>query len=79
MELGLANVLGRGTWSYRCTLSDSVELERIRLLMNYLIQNLALIKSMCIIWNEVGALESVFSMPVGEEEGDVETWRWGIR
>ena len=54
-----------------------MELERIRLL-NYLIQNLALIKSMCIIWNEVGALESVFSMPVGEEEGDVETRRWRI-
>ena len=73
MELGPANVPGRGTWSYRCTLSDSVELERIRLLMNYLIQNLALIQSMCIICNEVGALDSVFSMLVGEEEGDVET------
>ena len=55
-------------------------LQRIRLLMNTLIQNLALIQSMGVIWNEgVGSLESAFSMQVGEEEKDVETWRWWIR
>ena len=41
-------------------------LQRIRLLMNTLIQNLALIQS-------DGSLESEFSMRVGEEEEDVET------
>ena len=46
------DVPGMGTWSYRCTLSDSVELQQIRLLINTFIQNLALIQSMRAIWND---------------------------
>ena len=46
--------------------------------MNTLIQNLALIESMC-IWNRRLELWGRRPMRVGEEEEDVETWRWWIR
>ena len=73
VELGLANVPGRGAWSYCCTLSDSVELQQIRLLINTFIQNLALIESMRVIWN------GNWSFRVSWLERRKETRRWRIR